>query len=85
MPKQIKYNVPKNADAAEFDAEPNVTIHADGVTVYVDEIRETSTGYVLQKYGQEVGYISDDDCDVSPKTALEHAKESPNEKIRFAD
>lgn len=87
--KSIRHNVPSNADVAEFDAEANFTLHAGGVTVYFDHIREGGRegfeDYTFVKYDVDVAYVAYDEYDVSPVAAMKHAEQNPGEMVRFAD
>lgn len=86
MAKEIRFNVPKKHDREEYGSEENLTLHADGVTVFFDEFTEHRGGAcTFKKDGVRVAYVSEDECDVSPGAAVKHARCHPGEKVRFAD
>jgi hypothetical protein len=53
-----------------------VTLQIDGVTVYVDEIREVNPGYNIIKSGEVVGYIPEDKVGASPVVVLREVREN---------
>jgi len=81
--KSIRYNVPQNGNP--FGDTENFTLHTNGVTIYFESIRTERTGHIFIEDGVEVAYIPNSECDVTPTSAQEYAKNNPGEKVRFAD
>lgn len=81
----ITYNTPSNADRAEFGEEANFTLNSGPATIYFDEIKQTLGGFAFRKNGDEVAWLSEEDCTVSPVAALSVAERNPNETAPIAD
>jgi len=85
MAKEIRLNVATAGDKDVFGECDNYTLHADGMTVYFDQISDENSGFLFMNNGSDVAFVPESECDVSPIAAKDYAENDPNEKVRFAD